>query len=157
MAFLLLFATLAISHITDPPPLFTIPCVMTSADCPSSMTCTPTSVCSDGPSSSTPSPTPTARTCTCEEECGREERCVRKTGAGCGEPSRRCPGFCRGMGYRMRVMSFKERISWFVRTGSIDECNDFKDLRFCLRTLCIERWLRIEYYLLILPSLLSRQ
>jgi len=48
MALFLLFASLAIGYTTTAPPQFTIPCDMTSANCPSSMTCTPTSVCSDG-------------------------------------------------------------------------------------------------------------
>jgi len=49
---LLLVLPLSLAQTTSPPS-FTIPCVMTSPSCPSSMTCTPTSVCSDGLSSCT--------------------------------------------------------------------------------------------------------
>jgi len=62
--FIILFVFAHLSHlargdsepspsITAPPPPALTPCVIGSSNCPSSMTCTPTSVCSDGPSSCT--------------------------------------------------------------------------------------------------------
>jgi hypothetical protein len=47
VAFFLLSMSLVVGQITDPPQ-FTIPCVVTSGNYPSSMTCIPSRICSDG-------------------------------------------------------------------------------------------------------------